>query len=94
MSKCNQCSTAINFMSVLNTINPLKIKCSSCKEPILLQKKSALTAVILICAVIFPILTVFYNSPNYWVYIVLPTILGAELVYFLTIKFGIVKVAT
>ena len=56
MSKCSQCNTAISFMSVLNTVNPLKVKCTNCKEPVHFDKTTGLIAVFVILAIIIPIL--------------------------------------
>lgn len=92
MSKCSKCGTNISFMSVLNTMNPLKVKCSGCKKSIIIDKVSGSIAVFFTLAIIIPILVLFYGSDNYWVKIVLPVVAAAEVVYFVLIKFGVVKV--
>ena len=91
MSKCSQCNTAISFMSVLNTVNPFKVKCSNCKEPVHIDKKSGGIAVFIIFAIITPILIIFYGSAGYWLKVMFPVIAVAEIGYFLLIKKGIVK---
>lgn len=91
MSKCNQCGTSVSFVSVLNTVNPFKVKCSKCKEPIRIDKKSGGIAVSIILAIMVPILFVFYGSENYWLQVMLPVVMAAEIGYFLLIKKGIVK---
>lgn len=92
MSKCSKCGTSISFMSVLNTPNPLKLKCSGCKEPIHIDRISGAIAVLVILAVIIPALANYYGTENYWLMVVLPIVAAAEVVYFLLIKFGIVKI--
>ncbi len=62
MSKCSNCDTNISFMSVLNTMHPLKVKCSNCKEPVLIDKTSGGIAVFLILAVTVPTLVVGCNT--------------------------------
>ncbi|GAA6134469.1 hypothetical protein NBRC116188_12580 [Oceaniserpentilla sp. 4NH20-0058] len=91
MSKCSKCDTNISFMSVLNTPNPLKVKCSGCKEPIHMDKVTGGIAVLIILAITIPVLINFYGSENYWLMIVLPVVAVAEVTYFLLIKFGMVK---
>lgn len=92
MSKCNKCETNISFMSVLNTPNPLKIKCSSCREAIHIDKVSGGIAVVLILAIAASVLIPSYGSENYWLKILLPVLVVTEVVYFSLIKFSIVKI--
>ncbi|MBB1309972.1 hypothetical protein H5162_11100 [Pseudoalteromonas sp. SR41-8] len=92
MSKCNNCSASISFMAVLNTMNPLKVKCSNCKEPVRIDKVSGGIAALIISSIAVTILAMFYGSPNYWLKIVLPVVVAAEIGYFGLIKFGIVKI--
>jgi uncharacterized protein (DUF983 family) len=92
MSKCSNCNTSISFMSVLNTMNPLKVKCSNCKEPVQMDKVSGGIAVFIILAITVPVLVMFYGSENYWLQVVLPVVAAAEVGYFALIKFGVVKI--
>lgn len=92
MSKCGKCDSDISFMSVLNTPNPFKLKCGSCKAPIALSLVSAGPVAGILLAVISAILWFFYGSEGYWVKVVLPTVLAAEGLYFAAIRLGLVKV--
>ncbi|MCO7190423.1 MULTISPECIES: hypothetical protein [unclassified Pseudoalteromonas] len=92
MSKCGKCDSDISFMSVLNTPNPFKLKCSSCKAPISLSLVSAGIVASIILAVISAILIYFYGSEGYWIKVVLPTVLAAEGLYFAAIRMELVKV--
>lgn len=91
MSKCNNCNAPISFMSVLNTPNPFKIKCSTCKEAIHIDKKSGGIAVLVILALLIPTLVTFYGTANYWVQVVFPVVAAAEVGYFILLKKCIVK---
>jgi len=79
-------------MSALNTTNPLKIKCSNCKEPIVIDKVSGGIALFLILAITFPVLIFFHGSENYWLQTVLPVVVAGEIIYFALIKLSIVKI--
>lgn len=91
MSKCSQCDTNISFMSVLNTINPFKVKCSGCKKPIYIDKVTGGVAILLLLVITTPFLVLFYGADNYWLYTVLPIFVASEVIYFTLIKFNIVK---
>lgn len=91
MSKCKQCGTNISFMSVLNTINPFKVKCSNCKAPIYLDKKSAGIALLIIFPIMLFFIHSYYGTADFWVKVMLPVVAIAEVSYFLLIKKGIVK---
>ncbi|OCQ22180.1 hypothetical protein A7985_10355 [Pseudoalteromonas luteoviolacea] len=93
MSKCSKCDANITFMSVLNSPNPLRLKCSNCKEGIKIHGVTGWVAVAIIFALIGLILYAFYGIEGYWLKVVLPLIVVSEVVYFLLIKLGIVKVS-
>lgn len=78
-------------MSVFNTINPFKIKCSGCKEAVHIDKVSGGIAVLFLFAIITPVLILFYGSERYLLQIALPAAAVAEVIYFTLIKFNIVK---
>ncbi|TQF67607.1 hypothetical protein [Pseudoalteromonas luteoviolacea] len=94
MSKCSKCEADITFMSVLNSPNPLRLKCSNCKESIKIHTVTGGIAVAIIFALIGIVLYAFYGIEGFWLKVVLPVILVSEVGYFLLIKLGVVKISS
>lgn len=92
MSVCSHCNSKISFMSVLNTPNPLRLKCTSCKSAIYIDKLSGGIAALIIIALSVFILVSFYGVDNYFFTVLIPVGLTAEFIYFMLIKTGLVKI--
>ena len=79
-------------MSVLNTLNPIKLKCTSCKSSIHLEKISAFLSAAILLIFAFVVIGQYYGSPGFLIKVLLPTALAIEVIYFLLIRFSIIKI--
>lgn len=94
MSQCKQCGAPISFNTVMSSLSPYKLNCKSCKAPIKINTIAATIALLIALASAFFIYSEFKTMENFWLYVVLPLVIGLEVIFYLLIKANIVKVKT
>ncbi|ADZ92799.1 hypothetical protein [Marinomonas mediterranea] len=92
MSKCGSCQTPVSIKTVFSALTPFSLRCSQCKEPIKVDSITGGIAAVIILVAVLAVFVTQRGADNFWVGILLPTLIGAELLYFILIRAGLVRI--